>query len=311
MTARQHEIWQQLVRLHRAASGVVGGIEDWATARIAALVEQATEMMLAELANHPELVNDVTVRSLARIFGETVNRGVDVMVEMAAAAFEVGAGTAASGLAQFGVLSRPKIEAIANALDGSFRPQLLARGRAGWYERLAGDVMKPQSALMRALIEARINGRSLGDAARILLEADPTLAELPSVTRKISAEFRARMLVRSESNQILNTAGVLFNERGGITTFRNFGIGDERQADTCWMASLAEAQTIEKWSTYEAGPMERPVPWQKRVKVRQIPRQYVGPTGRHPQCRCQFVGVPEAFVPSRQLLVDAGLMVAA
>ena len=311
MTARQHDIWQRLVRLHRAAAGAAGAIEDWATARIAALVEQATEMMLADLQVHPDRVNDATVQSLARVFGATVNRGVEVMAEMAAATFDLGSGNGASGVAQFGIVSRQKIEAIANALDSQFRPNLLTAGRARWYDRLSGEVMKPQSALMRALIEARINGRSLGDAARILLEADPTLAELPSVTRQMSAEFRARMVVRTESNQILNTAGVLFNEQAGISTFRNFGIGDDRQADTCWMASLAEPMKMDRWAKYEAGPMERPVPWQKRVKVRLVPRQFVGPAGRHPQCRCQMVGIPAAFVPSRQLLVDAGLMVAA
>lgn len=311
MTARQHDIWQRLVRLHRAAAGAAGAIEDWATARIAALVEQATEMMLAELQVHPDRVNDATVQSLARVFGATVNRGVEVMAEMAAAAFDLGTGNGASAVGQFGVISRQKIVAIANALDGTFRPQLLARGRADWYARLSRDVMKPQSALMRALIEARISGRPLGDVAKSLLAMDPTLAELPSITRKISAEVRARMLVRSESNQILNTAGVLFNEQAGIDTFQNFGIADERQSDICWMASLAEPMKIDQWAKYEAGPMERPVPWQKRVKVRLVERQLVGPAGRHPSCRCQMVGMPRTFQPSRQLLIDAGLLVAA
>lgn len=311
MTAEQHRIWALLVQLHRAAASAADAVESTMTRRVAAIVERATELMLQELQSTPERVTDAALRSLARIMGEALDSGTELMVEAAAAAFDLGTGLAISTVSKFGVVSSQKLTAIANALDETFRPELLSAGRARWYGRLRDEVMQPQSALMNALIEARVRGRSLNEAAAILLENDPDLSSLPSVSRRISVEARARAIVRSESNQILNTAGVLFNEQAGIRRFANMGIGDDRQADTCWVAALAKPMRLNEWATYEDGGLTRPVPWQKRVKERFIPRQFIGPAGRHPNCRCHMVGVFTGFQPSRELMERAGLIPAA
>lgn len=311
MTAREHDIWQALVRIHRLAQQVMDGIEAEATARLVTLVERVSADMLQELGLHPERVRLETVQSIGRILDSALARGVDVMVEAAASAAETGAGAAVSGLVRFGGLSPQKLDAIAGAFRDNFVPNAIAAGRARWYGRLSDEVFRPQSALMQALVDARIRGRSLRDSARRLLELDPSLSELPPSGNRLSASARSLMVVRSESNQVLNTAGVLFNQEAGIDNFRNFGIGDDRQSDVCWLACLAPAMTLEKWATYEAGPKMRPVPWQKRVKVRLVPRQVVDVAGRHPNCRCQMVGIPAALKPSRELLVEAGLIPAA
>lgn len=311
MTAEQHRIWALIVKLHRAAAQAADSIEGGITGRLAGVVERATELMLQELQSTPERVTDAALRSLARIFGEALDVGTDLMVEAASAAFDLGSGLAVSTVSRFGVVSAQKLTAIANALDEGFRPDLLSAGRAKWYARIRDEVMQPHSALMNALIEARVRGRSINESAAILLEADPDLSSLPKITRKISVEARARMIIRSESNQILNTAGVLFNEQAGIRKFANMGIGDDRQADTCWVAALAKPMRLDQWATYEDGGLVRPVPWQKRVKERFIPKQFIGPAGRHPNCRCHMVGVFTGFQPSRELMERAGLIPAA
>lgn len=282
------ETFHRVVALHKDADLLIAQYEDAATQEIARLALNILDQMQAAVASTDDI--DALLNAIHTMLVGAENQAADVMVGMASGVWDVSLGTTVESLSTFGLVSPRVLASLAQTFNASYRAELLTAGHAEWYDKLSETALRPASALRESLIEVKARGGSVGDAVRVMLEQDPQLAELPLIDQPIALTARASRVVRTESTRVDNAVSVGFGEAAGAKTYANLGVGDTRQSKQCAIATKAKPLTIAEWRTFYSEGL------------------YIGTAPRHVNCRCRLIGVPSAYEPSDQLLIEAGVL---
>lgn len=147
--------------------------------------------------------------------------------------------------------------------------------------------LHPVGGFARAALVSGI-GASFHVAATIAAKVDEALPD-GVVPEPIATTERAKILARAVATRTDNVISVAFGDRIGVKKYVNIGVPDEIQCDTCWLASeQTQPLTLQEWNDSTLEGRFRPVPWQKRVKVRMVSSRIARVPQRHRHCRCRL-----------------------
>jgi len=196
----------------------------------------------------------------------------NIMAQLASDTFDISLDVNWQSANTFGVYSRRAAIQAALQFEGQWRTDLISHAWEDWYTRIQSSALETGSGLRAAVESVAVNGGDLRSAVKQFIQDDPILEGLPKIRQNIGIEARARRVVRTESARIDNAVSVGFSESAGITEFVNVGVGDTRQSTICIEATKQPAMTLNEW---------RGSRW--------------GIAPRHPNCRCQMMGVPGEY----------------
>ena len=283
-------LMRRIIAIRKQAGSIIDSMESVASAELVSLLDGVTQTMERLLT--AGTIDEETVAVLARLVDGAQERGADIIADLAGGIFDVSLESTVRIADQFSTLSPRRLASMTQTFSDGFRVDLLVDGHARWYEELGRTALAPHRGLRNGLFAAQAEGRPLDQAVAAMLKADPGISSLPQnwASENLSYEARARMVIRTESTRVDNIVSVGFAESAGITKFANVGVGDERQSEVCRIASEADPMTIEQWTRYRQNGL------------------YIGTAPRHPNCRCQLMGVFTGFEPSESLLREAGVI---
>lgn len=131
-------------------------------------------------------------------------------------------------------------------------------------------------------------GAAFAPAAQVAALLDESVA-LDVVPEAIASAGRATIIARAAATRTDNVVSVMFGDRMDINRYVNIGVPDQIQCDTCWLASEQDQPlTLDQWNSHVLIGRFRPVPWQARVKVRNVHARVARVPQRHRHCRCRL-----------------------
>lgn len=147
--------------------------------------------------------------------------------------------------------------------------------------------LHPVSGFGNAAVLAGL-GASFAQAGAVAVSVDAALSAT-EVPQAIAPGPRAQILARAVATRTDNIVSVALGDRMGVNRYVNIGVPDFIQCDTCWLASEQDQPlTLEEWNSRVLIGRFRPVPWQRRVKVRRVSARVVRAPQRHRRCRCRL-----------------------
>lgn len=261
---------QQAIQLRLQAQTLAAILEDDAGRRVAALVERSINAMLRDAVNARDPIE--LLAQLRNTLDVASTGSANIMANLAADTFDISLDVNWKSTEVFGVMSQRAAIQAALQFENTMRADLISAAWSDWYTRIQSSALETGSGLRAAVEHVAVNGGSLNEAVKQFIQDDPILQGLPKIRQNIGIEARARRVVRTESARIDNAVSIGFSESAGISQFVNVGVGDSRQSEICREATVQPAMTLDEWRVSQ---------W--------------GLAPRHPNCRCQMMGVPGEY----------------